>query len=39
MRCIAGEIRSRKMSKKIMYIVEMKGEGEYNRHIRKIRGK
>ena len=23
------------MSKKIMYIVEMKGEGEYNRHITK----
>lgn len=27
------------MSRKIMYIVEMKGEGEYNRHIRKDRGK
>ena len=33
MRCVQRKISSRKMSKKIMYIVEMKGKGEYNRHI------
>lgn len=35
MRFSQKKINSRKMSKKIMCIVEMKGEGEYNRHIRK----
>lgn len=29
------KINSRKMSKKIMYIVEMKGKGEYNRYIKE----
>ena len=35
MRCVQRKISSRKMSKKIMYIVEMKGKGEYNRHIKE----